>query len=159
MKTPIERITGFACEVDKSQWEELVRVAKSVGCCIDDHHIEFAENRNGLFAYKSPSRKSIGFYSVTCGQDLIPFPDFLAKLKGEETWVPKNGEEVEVRDGVGTDWFAAKFIGNDGGWSICRPGNYPLGHYTTHNDVNIRQVRPTITRQEAEAILNKRIID
>jgi hypothetical protein len=86
-------------------------------------------------------------------KSIIPFPDFIAKLKGEEKWEPKAGEMVEFSD-KGILWREREFIAKSRGkyvgwtsdieihaWAMCRP------------------VRPTITRSEAEALLNKRIID
>jgi len=165
----IERITRYACEVNEDQWRELVKVADEVGCPVDEtsrkggvHHAMTGEI---IWIYaKQDSSGNLYTYKLCDSRTLIPYPEFLAKLKGEEKWEPKNGDEVECRDGLGADWFLAKFVGYDGKWAICRPEHHPLGHYTTHNDDNIRTLRPTITRAEAEQKLkelgvNARIVD
>lgn len=165
----IERIAGYACEVNEEQWRELVKVADEVGVPVDKN------SRNGGTVNQSTgehqwiiAKVTIGgnlfLYDYATGCNLIAYPDFLAKLKGDEKWEPKNGDEVECRDGLGADWFLAKFVGYDGKWAICRPKHRLLGHYTTHNDVNIRPLRPTITRAEAEQKLKElgvmaRIVD
>jgi len=165
MSTPIERISGYACEVNEEQWRELVKVADEVGVHVNKRSrdggtsdglwrvVEFFEEELWIDSHVEEKRTA-----------MIPYPEFLAKLKGEEKWEPKNGDEVECRDGLGADWFLAKFVGYDGKWAICRPEHHPLGHYTTHNDDNIRTLRPTITRAEAEQKLkefgvNARIVD
>lgn len=83
---------------------------------------------------------------------LIPFPDFLAKLRGVEVWTPKAGEMVEVSIG-GENWVAREFIGERKelywAWYEDRPNSYS----------HCRPLSPTITRAEAEQQLGKRIID
>lgn len=160
MNKAIERIKGFCCEVNEQQWNELVRVADEVGVKVDK-----TSRRDGIDGGKYP----IAGVSI-CDNDIftrayvkswekIPFPSFLAKLKGDEEWQPKAGEMVECRDGIGADWFMAKYVGHDGKWAVCRPEHHPLGHYTVHDAANFRQLLPTITRAEAEKQLGKRIID
>lgn len=155
MNEAIKRIEGYACRVDQGQWEEVVRVADEVGVKVwEDSRVEGVSSGNNL-AQIDKKDKDLCLFSFKEKQEEIVYPDFIAKLKGAEKWEPKNGEEVECRDGVGTDWFSAKFIGNDGQWSVCRPEHHPLGRYTTHNDTNIRPLRPTLTRFKAEAKLKE----
>lgn len=151
----IERIQEFACEVTQEQWEELVRVADSVG--VDVGKIARADGvthkwkRAGL----DSGNDVLALWEYARNFDLIPYPDFLSKLKCEEKWEPKNGDEVEV------DYHGAirvgTFIGMDGEWMVCKlPDVVVMQGY---NPKIVKPSRPTITRQEAEAILNKRIID
>ena len=74
--------------------------------------------------------------SVKNGLNQIPFHDFLAKLKGAEKWEPKAWEAVEVSNDDFTTCVKGIYVGFDN----------KLDH-------------PTITRAEAESLLNKRIID
>lgn len=95
--TPIERITGFACKVDQSQWAELVRVADEVGLPVGDYVRSLPSKCDTLNNYAAIGYTGhyLSVFSEITTQFEIPFPDFLSKLKGEEeTWVPKNGEEV-----------------------------------------------------------------
>jgi hypothetical protein len=145
----IERIKGFCCEVDEAQWKELVRVA-------DDLDIEIGQ----VNAYKFAQLDGCDFsgYTLACfrdtwGEELIPYPDFLAKMKGEERWEPKAGETVEVSH-EGAKWWEREFIGESRGKYI---GWTSDGE--PHAWAMCRKARPTITRTEAESLLNKRIID
>lgn len=148
-----ERIKGYCCEVNAEQWGELVKVAYEVG--VDCEHVS---DGNALAA--------VDVIGVLCrwhslrDMNLIPFPDFLAKLRGDEGWQPKVGEMVEVkrRD---SDWEPAKFICVDSehskDWLLCYLPNQC--EYHAFEMGRIRKARPTITRAEAEARLNARIID
>lgn len=159
MSNAIERIKGYCTEVTQAQWEEWKSVCKdfgidSLGKTWDEYwRFCFVNDCNEL--ERIASEEAASHHNIT----IIPFPDFLAKLRGEEEWTPKAGEMVECRDGVGADWFLAKYVGHDGKWAVCRPEHHPLGHYTLHNDVNFRPITPAITRAEAEQQLGKRIID
>jgi hypothetical protein len=151
----IERIKGFCCEVTQEQWEELVRVADEVGLSvIIDEDCKFGLSKYGHVKAEMNSVESalIGHWRSTM-KKMIPFPDFLAKLEGEEKWQPKAGEMVEV-SGSGLVWWEREFIAKSRGqyvgwtsegevhaWAMCRPA------------------RHTITRAETESLLNKRIID
>ena len=131
------------------QWDELVRVADEVGVRVDCREIS-----RSWFSQFSNERDAIGIYScVTKGNELIPFPDFLSKLKGEEKWEPKAGEMVEVSH-QGITWFEREFIGHSRGKYV---GWTSDGE--THAWAKCRKARPTVTRTEAEQLLNKRIID
>jgi hypothetical protein len=165
----IERIKDYCCEVTKEQWEELVRVADEVGC-----EVGTSSKRDGpcsVFRLVGEYKGALSLYRTASGKEIIPFPDFLAKLKGEEdadpftasetlemarkTWQPKAGEMVEVnvpmtKDGSTTE---AKFIGMDGKAYVVRLGGVYYGYR------HIRPILPTITRAEAEKQLGKRIID
>ena len=152
----IERIQGFACEVTQEQWEELVRVSDSVGCPVDgisrkDGTMKGQYKEAGYCDRQNHLMTDTGF------KNLIPYPDFLSKLKGEEKWEPKNGEEVEVNY-FPKRWQSAIYVGRFGELFVCK-GQFECGSYNGFEEVRIRPLRPTITRQEAEAILNKRIID
>jgi len=154
----IERIKGFCCEVKQEQWEELVRVADSVGCKVGIYVRTWTNemNKSKNFAGIGIKKDCITVFTGGYNSKLIPYPDFLAKLKGEEKWEPKAGEMVEV-SGEDGHWYSAEYIGLSKGkhvvwteqwasevvteWPMCRPA------------------RHTITRAEAESLLNKRIID
>jgi hypothetical protein len=157
----IERIQGFACEVTQEQWEELVRVADSVGVKVGS-----ISRIDGIYSNKYPyaaitnRKNNLCTFPTREGNTLIPYPDFLCKLKGEEKWEPKNGEEVEVRPDSNYVWGKAIFIGMDvDGKHVVRVNRIGQTPYVDVPPHNIRKPIETITRQEAEAILNKRIID
>lgn len=155
--TAIERITGFACEVNEERWRELVKVADEVGCPIGTASRSVKRPTENWACYNSLV-KCLGVYTEKF-TDCKPttYPDFLAKLKGDEKWEPKNGEEVEVKP-TNHNWQKANYIGMDGDYYVC---------FTKYDDVvyhgfkatRIRQLRSTITRKEAEEKLNARIID
>jgi hypothetical protein len=146
----IERIKGYCCEVTQEQWEELVRVADEVGLTVG------AASRNANVFSIHCAMWSFHFWLIIQPSKgvKIPFPDFLAKLKGEE-WQPKAGEMVEVSDDR-LYWVKREFLTERHGKLVCW-GNLPNAE--THRWLHIRPLRPTITRTEAEALLNKRIID
>jgi len=154
MSTPIERIAGYACEVNEDQWRELVKVADEVGVPVNKRSrdggtsdglwrvVEFFEEELWIDSHVEEKRTA-----------MIPYPDFLAKLKGEEKWEPKNGEEVEVSE-EGNVWRTAEFV------AMSR-GRYVVWTEGTYIQVwsHVRPLRPTITRAEAEQALGKRIVD
>jgi hypothetical protein len=152
----IERIKGYACEVTQEQWEELVRVADEVGCEVGKL------SRGGMikpdrFARYNSLADVLGVYRDKYSyQEEISFPDFLAKLKGEEKWQPKAGEIVEVSHDS-KSWHQREFIACKSNVYVCwfDLNDSPDTCYWRH----IRPFRPTITRVEAEAKLNARIID
>jgi hypothetical protein len=152
----IERIKGFCCEVDEEQWNELVRVADEVGLGFNPFILTAPFGEFGVFVHCGGS--VITTYSKTY-KELIPFPDFLAKLKGEEKWEPKAGEDVEANYGMGGNWRVSVFIGMDGDRFVCRERGDAAYSYRHFDKSDIRPIRPTITRTEAEQLLNKRIID
>ena len=135
----IERIRGYCCEVTQAQWDELVRVADEVGVKVYAH----TEYNNVTQSYHKIA-------SVENGLNRIPFLEYLAKLKGEEQWQPKAGEMVEVGGG-----YVREYIATRGGKHFC----WGERGDTVSTWPTVKQIRPTITRTEAEAILNKRIID
>jgi hypothetical protein len=95
--------------------------------------------------------------SSWAGRDMvIPFPDFLAKLRGEE-WQPKAGEMVEVSNCNDAMWCEREFAAKRKGFYICWLPS-PNDHITASWSY-CRPIMPTITRAEAEAQLGKRIID
>jgi hypothetical protein len=151
----IERIQGFACKVTQEQWEELVRVSDSVGCPIGTASRTVKQPTENYASWNSLV-ECLGVYCEKFSDcTLIPYPDFLSKLKGEEKWEPKNGEEVEI-DYQGSIRVGT-FIGMDGELMVCKlPDVIVMQGY---NPKIVKPSRQTITRQEAEAILNKRIID
>jgi hypothetical protein len=147
----IERIKGFCCEVTQEQWEELVKVADEVG--VDVGGPDSCKLMPPKFFIRYYNDYGLITVLEKFDRNVIPFPDFLAKLKGEEKWEPKAGEMVEV-SGSGLVWWEREFIAKSRGkyvgwtsdgevhaWAMCRPA------------------RHTITRTEAESLLNKRIID
>lgn len=148
----IERIKGYCTEVTQAQWEELVRVADEVGVLVSrtfngSYTSVFGDIGNSLNAHRSIK------VSQREGLTAIPFPDFIAKLRGE--WMPKTGEMVEVRKGPTSPWISSTFVGRLDGWNVCRTED----DYDGFIDEHIRPLRPTITRAEAERQLGKRIID
>ena len=160
MSTAIERITGFACKVNEEQWMELVKVADEVGATLCSLLVRHNSKKHIGFSYVGSYKGDliVGWVSNPSDQvDIIPYPDFLAKLKGDEKWEPKNGEEVEVKP-TNHNWQKANYIGMDGDYYVC---------FTKYDDVvyhgfkatRIRPLRPTMTRKEAEEKLNARIID
>jgi hypothetical protein len=155
----IERIRGYCCEVTQEQWNELVRVADEVGVEAG------AVSRLGMmkpdkFARLAIDDEVLGVYPDKHAEhELIPFPDFLAKLKGEGKWQPKAGEMVNGSLN-GKSWLDCEdeYIA-----AYC--GKHVVKHMTVRGEWiacvwdYVRPHRPTITRTEAEALLNKRIID
>ena len=152
--TAIERITGFACEVYEERWRELVKVADDVG--VKMHTTDFDPSFR-FIAFDHEHECLVGWHFKPTHLDLIPYPDFLAKLKGVEKWEPKNGEEVEVKVSC-HHWVIATYIGRNADWFVCK-GKFECGSYNHFNREMIRPLRPTITRKEAEEKLNARIID
>jgi hypothetical protein len=149
----IKRIQGFACEVTQEQWEELVRVADSVGCPVDGISRKDG-TKKGTYEEAGYCDRQNHLMTDTGFKNLIPYPDFLSKLKGEEKWEPKNGEEVEVSQS-GDKWLTHQYvIAHNDGHVVYRELNCTYLWFPM-----CRPLRPTITRQEAETILNKRIID
>lgn len=156
--TAIERIQGFACEVTQEQWEELVRVADKVGVKVFDELWPNKVTKLFISLYEDGDLVKDSF--IVGKKTEIPYPDFISKLKGEEKWEPKNGEEVEVRPDSNYVWGKAIFIGMDvEGKHVVRVNRIGQTPYVDVPPHNIRKPIETITRQEAEAILNKRIID
>ena len=144
----IERIKGFCCEVTQEQWDELVRVADELGVKVG----EWSKLTSfKCVRYARVVGAALCHRNHTMNYEVIPFPDFLDKLKGEEKWEPKAGEMVEVVTIAG--WRRAEYMCNFKGrnwvWINESPCDYK----------HIRPLRPTITRAEAETLLNKRIID
>jgi hypothetical protein len=154
----IERIKGYCCEVTQEQWDELVKVADEVGVKVGNKSRECGVTESDKIARYN---KLAGLLGVYCnkydGQEIIPFPEFLAKLKGDEQWQPKAGEMVEVSNDDFTTYVQGIYIGYDDRWGnhVIRIANYI--EYV--GEKNVRKSIPTITRTEAEAILNKRIIN
>lgn len=155
MSTPIERIAGYACEVNEDQWRELVKVADEVGLKVFDRRWPNETEKRFVSVYSDGDIIKDSF--IAKGLDLIPYPDFLAKLKGEEKWEPKNGEEVEVSVGRPSKWVKAEFVCIHKTYYICSLKDE--WQYLPFTLNLIRPLRPTITRTEAEQTLGKRIVD
>lgn len=159
MSNAIERIRGYCTEVTQAQWEELLRIVKGHrelyhGLIIKT---EAELNKKGFgFAYVHGSFLQCESRKLSMFQNPIPFPDFLAKLRGVEEWTPKAGEMVEVRNGPKEEWYPVYFVGRIDEWNVCR---VVANDYSDYIDEHIRPILPTITRAEAEAQLGKRIID
>jgi hypothetical protein len=152
----IERIKGYCCEVTQAQWKELVKVADEVGCDVGPVSRRCRPDRIDKYAridllFVSPC---LGFYDDFPECQIIPYPDFLAKLKGEEKWEPKAGEMVEVE--INGKWKSVKFVGYNDATIVWFD---PFGQAKYREAASCRPIRPTITRAEAESLLNKRIID
>lgn len=158
MSNAIERIRGYCTEVTQAQWEELLRIEghrELYHGLIIKTKAEF--NKKGFgFAYVHGLALQCESRKLSIFQNPIPFPDFLAKLRGVEEWTPKAGEMVEVRNGPKSEWYPVTFVGKIEGWSVCRVDH---NKYLDYIDMHIRPIRPTITRAEAEQKLGKRIID
>jgi hypothetical protein len=156
----IERIRGYCCEVTQQQWDELVRVADEVGLPVA-HSSRSGMVKPDKFARLAFGNAILGLYPDRHAEHkLIPFPDFLAKLKGEEQWEPKAGEMVEVKR-RNSDWEYGRFVAIDSesgrDWYVCYLTE--LKEYHSFEMGLIRKAIPTITRTEAEQLLNKRIIE
>ena len=153
----IERIKGYCCEVKQKQWEELVKVADKVGCPVEsDSRKKGTEEGTWIHAMECEGEIIICVNNV--GDQLIPFHDFLAKLRGDEEWEPKAGEMVEVEVGnTNTTWVKAEMVCVHKGYYICNEVNN--WQYLPFKLNQIRPLLPTITRAEAESKLNARIID
>lgn len=158
MSNAIDRIKGYCCEVTQAQWEELVRVAHKNGVSPTEYdHWDVLYN---VFCIDEEENTTNGYADTELakreGLTAIPFPDFLAKLRGVEEWMPKAGEMVEV-SGEDGHWHSAEYIGLSrdkhivwtAGWTGAVVTEWP----------NCRPILPTITRAEAEQQLGKRIID
>jgi hypothetical protein len=154
----IERILGYCCEVNEQQWEELVRVADEVGLRVSCG-IKYTCPPKRRYA-RLDGNEVDGFMlerlRSTFGDAVTPFPDFLAKLKGEEKWQPKAGDMVEVNY-TGRRWDTAIFIGPYEDLFVCK-GVFECGSYSGLKSNQIRPIRPTLTLAEAEAKLNCKII-
>ena len=175
MNNAIDRIKGYCTEVNQAQWEELVRVADEVGCDVGG---PISDDVGGPISDRPISSHffiryydEYGLISVLQKIDrkLIPFPDFLARMKGwndeaeqlissnGNEWNPEIGEQIEVSDGYGQPWHKGEYIAKSRGLHIA----WTEGD--DDDDVSywnlIRPLRPTITRAEAEQKLGKRIID
>jgi hypothetical protein len=148
----IERIRGYCCEVTQVQWDELVRVADEVGVKVFNPNWSTCNGKMVVSVHGLDNDIVKDPVNVQ-NKPVIPFPDFLAKLRGEEQWEPKAGEMVEVSH-QGITWFEREFIGHSRGKYV---GWTSDGE--THAWAKCRKARPTVTRTEAEQLLNKRIID
>jgi hypothetical protein len=152
----IERIKGYCCKVNEEQWEELVRVADEVGCEVGANSRKYGMIEPDKIARYNNLVEVLGVYPDKYDyQKEISFPDFLAKLRGEEKWQPKAGEMVEVA--IGGRWFKAEFVVFHQDHYICN--EYGQWQYLAYKLNQIRPILPTITRAEAEKQLGKRIID
>jgi hypothetical protein len=152
----IERIKGYCCEVTQEQWDELVRVSDEVGVKVGSASRAWGV-QNKEFTRLASGNSILGVYSDKGSEHKeIPFPDFLAKLKGEEKWEPKAGEMVEVSvEDDAAQWLTVEFIATRGNRHFC----WTKDGTGVRDWTFIRPLRPTITRTEAERLLNKRIID
>jgi hypothetical protein len=157
----IERIKGFCCEVDEEQWKELVMAAHDNGVnpSVEDQW----HGCYPVFFIDSERNEIDGHAFIEAAQKKeivsIPFPDFLAKLKGDEKWEPKAGEMVNGGlDNKHWSEFEDEYIA-----AYC--GKHVVKHMTVRGEWiacvwdYVRPLRPTITRAEAEQLINKRIID
>jgi len=157
----IDRIKGYCTKVNQSQWEELVRVADEVGVGVwsSSRNMEVCKKFNIAFTAESDKDLILTYKGNEGTRTFIPFPDFIAKLRGE--WMPKAGEMVEV-DLPDRMWTRAEFVGMHGPFHVCfvdGEAEIDMDSYFGFNANDIRPLRPTITRAEAEQKLGKRIID
>jgi hypothetical protein len=149
----IDRIKWYCCEVTQKQWDELVRVADKVGVRVGGYsrgepvkNIRYARLLGDTLCHRNHKMRL----------KEILFPDFLSKLQGEQQWQPKAGEMVEVSED-GDFWQPLEYIDKRNNYYVCWMGGlYPQN---TSFWEHCRPIRPTITRTEAERLLNKRIID
>jgi hypothetical protein len=149
----IERIRGYCCEVTQEQWYELVRVADEVGVRV--YNSEWDRGRSIMFVILHKDNDIVKDPVNVQNKPVIPFPDFLAKMKGEEEWQPKAGDMVDTSVG-GKIWNPREFIAKRNSLFVCWVDE---GSVETHPFTHCRPLRPTITRTDAEQLLNKRIID
>lgn len=162
MSNAIERIKGYCTEVNQAQWEELVMVADEVGMLVGYNSRKYGVTINDRYARLNGFGDIGVYFDRTSNTKQIPFPDFLAKLRGEE-WTPKAGEMVEVEVGkLYPTWSKAEMVCYHKGYYICNEVNN--WQYMPFKLNQIRPITPTITRAEAEAKLkdagiNARIID
>lgn len=101
MSNAIDRIKGYCTEVNQSQWEELVRVADEVGLPVGYTYRKAGLIKPDRYAILNAFGEFGVYYDRHRTTEVIPFPDFIAKLRGVDEWQPKVGEMVEVRDGLG----------------------------------------------------------
>lgn len=161
MMGAIERIAGYACQVNEDKWRELVKVAYRVELSAGDWASTSGKFKvNNRFAWITDryNKPRLVHRGHAANFTLIPYPDFLAKLKGEEKWEPKQGDMVELSYNGTTFTEAIEYIAYRGGH-----------HWAWQNDEAkrfrfARPLRPTITRKEAEDKLKEfgvsvRIID
>ena len=159
----IERIAGYACKVNEDQWRELVKVADEVGLRVGENARKDGVTHKWTRAGLDSGNDVLALWEFARNFDLIPYPDFLAKLKGEEKWEPKNGEEVEVTVN-GVEWIVGQYIGKHT-HDVNVAFVFDLGGYRGFDNDEIRKLtRPTITRAEAEQELKElgviaRIVD
>jgi hypothetical protein len=153
-KEAIEIIKGYYCEVTEAQWGELVRVAAEA--CAKVYRPMWPTGREKMYVSVHDDGIIVKEPYNSKGDPIISFPDFLSKLKGDEKWEPKSGEMVEVSHD-GKSWHKREFVACRSGQHVCwfEEQNSPDTAYWKH----CRPNRPTITRAEAESLLNKRIID
>lgn len=159
MNNATERIKGYCTEVNQAQWEELVRVAHANGVTPTEY--DYWDVSYNVFCINEEENTTNGYADTELarreGLTAIPFPDFIAKLRGVEEWMPKEGEMVEVEVGkLNPTWVKAEMVCVHKGYYICNEVNN--WQYLPFKLNQIRPIRPTITRAEAEQQLGKRII-
>jgi len=147
----IDRIKGYCCEVTQEQWDELVRVADEVEAKV--YNSTWYPGMVTMFVSLHKDRDIVKDPFNIQGYPVIPFPDFLSKLKGDDQWQPKAGEMVEVSDDR-LYWVQREFVTLSKGKFIAWNNELDVWAYDY-----CRPLPPTITRTEAERLLNKRIID
>jgi hypothetical protein len=147
----IERIKGYRCRVEEHQWKDLIKACNNVEIGLWAYSTEVPQRWDvRRYAVSGKTEVILSFDKPTRDYIEIPFPDFIAKLKGDEKWEPKAGEMVEVGGGCVREYIAQR-----GGKHFCwgEKGD------TVSSWLTVKPVRQTITRTEAESLLNKRIID
>jgi hypothetical protein len=138
----IERVKGFCTKVDSESWGVLVDTVSLMGIEVGEKAMNHGPTTGFPYAGFVVGTDKLSLSSWAGRDMVIPFPDFLAKLRGEE-WQPKAGEMVEVsHDGI--NWLKREFIALKGAWYWC------FADDDVRRYAHIRPIRPTITRAEAE---------
>lgn len=80
----IERIQGFACRVNPIQWKELLKVTDELGIFTNSNNRSRKSFERHPYAGLSKDCQMMRCFFVDDHETLIPFEEFLAKLKGEQ---------------------------------------------------------------------------
>jgi len=79
----IERICGFACKVNKIQWKELLQVTDELGIFTNSNNRSRKSFERHPYAGLSKDCQMMRCFFVDDHETLIPFDEFVARLKGE----------------------------------------------------------------------------
>jgi hypothetical protein len=153
--TAIERIKGYRCKVEENQWRDLIKACNNLEIGVWACSTEVPQHWDvRRYAVAGMTEVILSFDTPTRGYIEIPFPDLLAKLKGEGEWTPKAGEMVEVSSDA-KHWFKREYITS----RVNKNFTWNTSGEDFRSWTSVRPITPTITRAEAERQLGKRIID